>query len=438
MAGKDTTQNIRDIESFRELESEMDAISSLKDALPILKPVLRAIGVDVEDIENTFEEMNIDRIEQLAEEIMTLPDRFNDHFASEGWIFYDMMEFETTKEAVEKAEAGDMEAAEETLVEYYDTRTVEKHLNWMKEVDAFMPRIELAQKALADYAEERYHASVPVVFSIMDGMVVDAHWEAHNQPTGLFFGDPDLRAWDSMTAHINGLERLKSILNETRTDLKTDDIRKPFRHGIIHGRDLGYDNKTVAAKTWAALFAVREWVVKAENDELDKPDEEEDLSLLEKLQKLQRSKQQLNDWNSRNVSVGAEIPAQGTPDEYEEGTPEHTLVNFLEWWKDCNWGYMSNHLRDTDGLADVKLVKNQFSASELRSFRIIEIDDKPAAADIIVELEYNRFGQTKTGIAKIRLVHSDEEGETIVRGHRDADWFMYNWMPLLSPRTDSN
>lgn len=427
---------IRDIESFRELKSEMNAVSNFEDAVHVLKPVLEATGVDVDYIEDEFEGRDTDELQQTTDELVTLPDRFNDQFASEGWIFYDMMEFETTKEAVEKAEAGNMEAAEETLVEYYDTETIEKHLIWMKEADAFMPRIELAQKALEDYAEERYHACVPVVFSIMDGMVVDAHWNARNQPTGMFFGDPDLRAWDSMTAHINGLERLKPILNESRTDVETDDIRKPFRHGILHGRDLGYDNRVVAAKTWAALFAVREWVVKAEKEELDEPDEEEELSLIAKLKELQEAKQQLREWEPREVSVGDEIPAQGASNEYTEGTPEHALVKFLELWMDCNWGYMTNYLKDEGGMADVELVKEQFSTVLLQSFQIIEVDDKPAAADVIVKFEYERFGEEETGVAKIRLVRIDEEGETVVRGHGEADWVMYNWMPLLNPRSD--
>lgn len=409
----DNDEEIRDIKSFRELESEMNAVSTLKDAFPILKPALKAVGVEVDRIEDMFEEANIDELQQTTNELVTLPDRFNDQFASEGWIFYDMMDFEMTKEAVDKAEAGKMESAEEALVEYYDTETVEKHLNWMKEADAFKPRIELAQKALEDYAEERYHACIPVVLSIMDGMVIDAHWEARNQPTGMFYGDPDLQAWDSMTAHINGLERLKRVLKENRDDLETEDIRNPFRHGIIHGRDLGYDNKVVAAKTWAALFAAREWVVKAERGELDEPDEEEEATLTEKLKQLRVTERRLREWESRESSVGAEIPAQGKSDEYKEETPEHSLVEFLEWWMDCNWGYMTNYLRDTDGTIDVELVKEQFSLTELQSFRITAVDDRPAAADVTVKLEYERFGQEETGTARVRLVRSDEMGKPL-------------------------
>jgi len=42
----------------------------------------------------------------------------------------------------------------------------------------------------------------------------------------------------------------------------------------MHGMDLGYDNKIVAAKTWAALFAAREWALKAEQGLLEEQPEE--------------------------------------------------------------------------------------------------------------------------------------------------------------------
>lgn len=43
----------------------------------------------------------------------------------------------------------------------------------MKGIRAFHPRVGLAQKALIDYEEERYHACVPVVLSLLDGLVND-------------------------------------------------------------------------------------------------------------------------------------------------------------------------------------------------------------------------------------------------------------------------
>jgi hypothetical protein len=49
------------------------------------------------------------------------------------------------------------------------------------------------------------------------------------------------------------------VMSETRNTTTTDPIRIPFRHGILHGTDLGYNNKIVAAKAFAALLAVGDY-----------------------------------------------------------------------------------------------------------------------------------------------------------------------------------
>ncbi|MFC6723132.1 hypothetical protein ACFQE1_01740 [Halobium palmae] len=433
----DSDERIRDIESFQDLDEMMSTVSQLDDALPYLKPLMRDSGIDVESIEDALQELDVDKSKDEVEELLIIPDRFNDLFASEGWICYDMMNLEVAKEAVETAERDGVEAGEEVLIEYYDAETVEQQLNWMKEADAFMPRIELAQKALKDYAEERYHACVPVVLSIMDGIVIDAHWEARNQPTGLFYGDPDLQAWDSMTAHINGLERLKSVLTERRTDLETDEIRKPFRNGILHGRDLGYDNKIVAAKTWAALFAVREWVLKAERDELDEPEDQENPSLADAIRKRdenEKFEKHDEEWEPRGVSIGDEIPAQGTPEEYDGGTPEHAVVDLLTWWEQNNYKYMSDYMRNS-GESEVRAeeVRGHFSEIELESFRLIDISEESTMADVTVELQRNGISGRETGTVTLRMLWMDENENVVVRGHGGTHWVTHAWMKLISP-----
>ena len=79
-------------------------------------------------------------------------------------------------------------------------------------------------------------------------------------------------AWDSISAHPKGLVKLKEVFGKTRMMTRSDEIRIPFRHGIVHGMDLGYNNKYVAAKCWATLFAVRDWIIKAARDELKPPE----------------------------------------------------------------------------------------------------------------------------------------------------------------------
>ena len=66
-----------------------------------------------------------------------------------------------------------------------------------------------------------------------------------------------LSSWSSFWGQLysKGLNALNRIFQKMRQKTVTDEITIPFRHGIVHGMDLGYDNRMVAAKCWAALFA---------------------------------------------------------------------------------------------------------------------------------------------------------------------------------------
>lgn len=142
---------------------------ALKDAMPVLRGPMKLIGVDSDQIDNALKDT--ERLMASMEEITTLPDRFNDHFASHGWIIYEEMDLQAAKTALEKADSGDLEGAEAYLVEYYNPETVQQKLRRMNDIEDFRPRMTLAQKALTDYREGRYHACVPVVLALMDGMV---------------------------------------------------------------------------------------------------------------------------------------------------------------------------------------------------------------------------------------------------------------------------
>jgi hypothetical protein len=124
----------------------------------------------------------------------------------------------------------------------------------------------------------------------------------------------DLTAWDSMAAHDQGLERFADLFRKSRKKTRTEEISVPYRNGIMHGMDLEYDNEIVAAKCWAALFAVREWALKAENGELTPPPEEPEPTLaevLEKEQQIQESKKKREEWEPRDIVVGRDVPVTG-------------------------------------------------------------------------------------------------------------------------------
>src|SRR6185437_15691335 len=90
-------------------------------------------------------------------------------------IMYDQMNVSVAKGAMAKAEACDMEGAEALLVDYYNLENVQWQLLTMRGVEAFRPRMALAEMALTDYEEGRYHACIPVVLALLDGLVNELH-----------------------------------------------------------------------------------------------------------------------------------------------------------------------------------------------------------------------------------------------------------------------
>lgn len=447
-----TGGKIRDIPKIRELLETARALSRFEQIFPLIKPVLEQIGVDVDGVEEALG--SIEKIEREMNELATLPDRFNEQFIEKGWICYENLYIGVAKTAVELAEAGNTEAAEEELVANYESETIEQQLNWLKQVGPFLDkaepvvekedefvdretqsRFDLAQKALEDYDAGRYHACVPVVWALADGLAQQSYVNAHGQGGALSSVEANHEAWNSIAGHSTGLERLKEIVMIGRKATRTEKIEIPYRHGIMHGMDLNYDNEIVAAKTWNILFAVGEWAREAETDDLapsGNEGESEFSSVLgqlreaaERHEETQKSKKRIEEWEAREISVGEDIPASGYPREYADETPERALVTLLSKWEDENYGHMAQFLTETDGEPEEPgSIRNQFKHSKLKSFELVEIYDGPAFSDIAVKLYTEQFEEDVAEEKEVRMVRIMDDGTAAVRGSGEGKWVL--------------
>ena len=111
---------IRDIPTINKPIQDIQNLKNAKDALPLLKPFLKQFGIEVDKID--LELAKVEALSRSAEELASIPDRFNDLFADRGWIIYELMNLEVAKAAIKKAESGDIDGAEDDLVNYYDVR----------------------------------------------------------------------------------------------------------------------------------------------------------------------------------------------------------------------------------------------------------------------------------------------------------------------------
>ena len=217
----------------------------------------------------------------------------------------------------------------------------------MNDIENFRPRMTLAQKALTDYREGRYRACVLVVLALMDGMVNELFLKAKGKRQGLSAEGVNLEAWNSVSAHSKGLGKVVPILMKGRNKTVTQQIDMPYRHGIMHGMDLGYDNKIVAAKTWATLFSLRDWAIKVEKGATEASSPEKPLNiadLVRQIKKNQEDQHLLQKWKPRDIKPGRDIPVSGKSENYEEGSPEKLLAEFLGYWQDGNYGFMAKKI----------------------------------------------------------------------------------------------
>lgn len=424
--------HIRDIPTIKKPLQDLENLKTIKDTMPLLSPLLKQLGVDTDQIDKALDK--IGGLEHSAEEIASIPDRFNDLFAKRGWIIYELMDYEVAKEAVKKAEAGDIDGAEKDLVSYYDPEKVRWNLHVMKHVEAFRARWSLAQKALIDYREERYHACVPVVLALLDGMVNELHERGRGLKKGFFAEGANLEAWDSISAHSKGLDVLADIFRKGRKKTTTATITVPYRNGILHGMDLGYDNKTVAAKTWAALFAARDWAIKAEKGLLDPTPLEKESTLeelTEQIHKNETEKAQLNAWKPRILDLSQDVPSTGSPEVFESGTPEQKLAEFLTYWKKRNYGFMAKCVspdQSTNTNSMPARVREVYDSKHLKSFKYMKISDNaPAITVIDVKLVYEEYENDVEICVQFHMINKDAKGETSVHGTPESSWEILNW-----------
>ena len=240
-------KKIQDNPSYAKMREEMKGFSTLSNFIGLFG----LGGKQWKEVKKQFPELK-----NQLEELSTTPDKFNEYYAQRGWVAHESINFDSMKKAVKFAESGKIEEGEEVLIDQYSPENMKFKIHWLKNEDAFEIRYDLILKAFDDYKEERYHSCVPLVLMLTDGAVNDI-----TKSKGFFAEGTEVTAWDSIAGHSSGLNVLKDIFTVGRNKTSKEKISIPYRNGILHGRDLGYANKKVAAKAWAAMFAIRDWAV---------------------------------------------------------------------------------------------------------------------------------------------------------------------------------
>jgi hypothetical protein len=397
---------------------------------PLLPKNARAAiaGIDTTGLEATRKQMA-----QLA----ALPDRFNKAFADRGWVMFEDMNAEVALKAVEIAEDGAPDDGERILVDFWTTNSIRFHIGRLKRVNAFPPRWRLAVDAEDLYGDESYHACTLLVLAVLDGMVQEtcARYLGVNQN---FSAEKTiLEAWDSIAGHSTGLAQLKKLLLVPRKKTNPDPVTIPYRHGIVHGMDVNFNSKAVAAKAWAALFAVGEWAYLAQEKKLTEPEPKPSKTPIQQMREIgatmietERLKRATAAFKPRTLWEDGGIPRTGAPEDYGQGTPERALVQFLTWWQASNYGKMATAIttigRHATKPADLR---TWFEGKELRGFEITNVVDAAIARSVVsVRVNVKSQRQEWEADVDVALVKKLESGT--VEELETCSWTFFNYHDL--------
>ncbi|EPP5774575.1 hypothetical protein ACUT50_003455 [Vibrio cholerae] len=410
------SKKIIDNPTSAELLKQFAAFDSLE-ALYKAFPFARNIFPKMEDFFNEFNNIR----EQAA--ILEVPDQFNERFTELGWIAYESMNMEMMQKAINIYDTEGKCAAEQFLADSYDEDTLKYGLLRFHGNRDFRKRIRLAELAQEDYLAGRYHACIPLLLSLLDGLVNDV-----SKHVGFFAENVDLTDWDCIAAHETGLQTLSSILTKGRNKTNEEVITIPYRNGILHGRELAFDNKIVAAKCWAALFAARDWAgALADGKKEPKPKEEITWDqLCKQISETNLMKKSIEEWKPRISEELPYLPFEGDVSGLPENTPEHAVASFLDHWCNKRFGLIADALlsfTDTHKGKRAGMARQDFGNHVPVSFKVLSIDDQAAAVThVIAELRFEVNGQEKIKEVSVRAIYQDLENNPSVRSIPNGHW----------------
>lgn len=392
-------ETARDLPSFKEMEIQLRSMKLLKFLLPA-------------DQRNTPKEIEI-KLNELAQ----LIDDFYEKFGERHWIFHDMFNVDQVRRVIDDCDNLD-EAELRLIAMHADPDFLRRVVMKCNGIPALRKRIPLVKKAREDYLAGRYYSCVFVLVSVIDGFVN----EFENTHRGAHARTPEeLSRYDSAISHHKGIASVQSIFLKPMSITNEEPIYEVYRHGIMHGVAINFDNEIVAAKSWNLLLGFMDWA--AAKVKAEKP-EEPQRTLLESMQQLSRTRKSIK------LSEQFKPYIIESGEEGFESDPIVVLANaYYEAWRSKNYGKMSGLLATMNKSGREKMmpkvVRDEYSSRQLVAYKISSIDHyATGASNINVEIELDD-GTTKN--VSIRCIYEDMDGDFGNSLMDDGAWRILFW-----------
>ncbi|MDQ0221520.1 hypothetical protein [Streptococcus moroccensis] len=390
------------------MESNLVSLTTIKTSIEELQNYSGLLGKkELQKIAKLNDELN-----DMSEQYIT----FTKNFSDLGWCVYESLDYNLVKKVNREFLNSDIESAERILLDYFKNDAKEI-VHWIKKSSKeFSDRADLLQVFFENHFQGNYISSVPLGLLIIDGAVND-----YTKRKGFFAEGTDLSAWDSFVGSDESLGKLKTIFTESRVKTNKEEIRLPYRNGILHGRDLNYGNEYVSCKCVALIFAVADWI-RMKNTEIDRQNDfmksqisVDMTSQIKSINHLKQFDREIQAWKKKTLIIGKDIPESGQKEEYKDYSYLNPLLEMFEFWEKRNFGKLSNCLKETDIKPQSRdkragKLRKIFENKNFKSFRFILIEEKTyARTEVTVKVGWEECGYLREEVLRFNCVYNSIE-----------------------------
>jgi hypothetical protein len=359
-------------------------------------------------------------IEEQMERLTRVVDDFYDRLGSRNWIFHDTLNVDKIEQLI--AETADAESAEIRLIDLYRDREEAKRWHMLlRSHEGLRKRLHLIERAREHYDADQFDSCVLQLIAIMDGFVNDVEPEARK---GLHARNPDdMAAWDSAVGHHMGLTHALATFTKTFKKRVDEEVFDVYRHGIMHGTVVNFDNVVVATKAWNMLFAVADWATathKAAEPNISAPSIRDTWKSISRHALYKKYQQEF-------------VPS--TIESSDSGFSSNEIMllasEFLDAWEHGRWGIVARFKppilceSKSDGYT-AREAKTTFEPYDLKDWSIKSITyDQASSVEIMAQATVNN----QVTEMRFRIVFWSVDGNVAIPDREEGDWSLAVWAP---------
>ena len=304
---------------------------------------------------------------------------------------------------------------------YRDSETTKWWLVRFKGWDGLRQRSHQIQRARKHYDAGEFDSCVLQLIAVMDGFVNDFQPDVRK---GLASREPDdMTAWDSVVGHHLGLTHSMRTFRTTIKKRVDHEVFEVYRHGIVHGAVVNFDNIVVATKAWNMLFAVADWAsatTRAARPREPQPSWRELWPMLKRDAAVKKYEAAFTASSIRPSDPG-----------FDNDEVVQRARAFLDAWTNKRWGLVAAFTPPVllgakeDGAAAC-YAKDTFAQHDVTSWELTMVTrDRPSTAKI----QCNATVNGEPGNMQIPMTLELTNGDVAMPSDADAAWRVAVWAP---------